>query len=384
MASSKHLWPSRIYVSSDSREDPLTLRVLKRLSSAEVVEFSTDGDPNSESNRGSEEEVSAFSRSKRQLMLTRYRGTWLKSCPGTSQHVCCNLWIVNPGEGCPFDCTYCYLQSYLRRNPTLKLYTNVSEMLSAIESRVQSDPNRLFRVGTGELVDSLVWDDLTDFSHEIVPFFGRFQNAVLELKTKSANVANLVELKNEHRGNTVVSWSLNAASVNQNDEKATATIPERLAAAAQVVEAGYRIGLHFDPLIHFQGWEDEYRDLIQQVFSEINPSRVAWVSVSSLRYRRDMERTMRQRFPDSQLPYGEQFLARDDKVRYIQPLRFKLINFVWNEIRNTAGNIPLYMCMESSAAWRTMTGGAPAGGSELVEIFSRKNTRGGRDVAHAQ
>ena len=81
---------------------------------------------------------------------------------------------------------------------------------------------------------------------------------------------------------------------------------------------------------------------------------------------------METRFPESKIPFGEQFLARDNKLRYLQPLRFKMIQFVWSELKAVHADIPVYMCMESAAAWRHIAGGPPASGSELVEIFSRR------------
>ena len=197
----REIWPEIVYLTKDSADDALTARVLSRLPDAEVVELEDSKDPLSQINfpaNGVSAEAGKFTSGKRKLMLTRNRGEWLKACPGTSQHVCCNLWIVNPGEGCPLDCTYCYLQSYLKRNPTLKLYTNTDEMLSVLEAKAKENPNRLFRVGTGELIDSLVWDDLTDSTLDLVPFFARIPNLMLELKSKFAFVDNLLSLKNEH------------------------------------------------------------------------------------------------------------------------------------------------------------------------------------------
>lgn len=356
----------------------MTNRVLKRLpQSISRKEVSVDADPLAENRSDLADEIAftdakRFGLGKRQLMLLRHHGHWLEACPGTQHHVCCNLWIVNPGEGCPLDCTYCYLQSYLRRNPTMKVFTNTTSMLEEIEAKAKEFPHRLFRVGTGEVMDSLVWDELTDLSLELVPFFARLPNVILELKSKFAFIDNLLAMRNEHQGKTVVSWSVNAPSVTSKDEAFTSSLTERIDAAVRLIEAGYRVGIHFDPLIMFAGWEDEYRDTIQYIFSRIPVANVAWVSLSPLRYKKDMQRIMEQRFPASKIPFGEQILAKDNKLRYAQPLRFRLMDFVWQELKSVHSQLPVYMCMESSAAWRNIAGGPPVAGSELVEIFSKK------------
>lgn len=355
----RDFWPDTIYLTEESKDTTLTKRILDRLpSDTTVIDLADDKDPSKSFNQG-----------KKSLILKPYKGSWLKSCPGTQEHVCCNLWIVNPGEGCPMDCTYCYLQSYLKRNPSLKLYTNTDEMIAAIEEQADKHPERLFRVGTGELIDSLVWDDLTDLSKELVPFFASKENLVLELKTKSDIVDNLLEL--DHKGKTVVSWSVNAKTVSQNDEAETASLEKRIEAAQKVAEAGYRVGLHFDPLIYFDGWEDEYSEAIKYIFSKLSVVDVAWVSVSTLRYKKEMQNIMIERFPESQIPYGEQFMGVDNKRRYIQPIRAKMTNFVWKELKSIDEEMPVYMCMESSAMWKMVTGGAPVRDSELREVFSK-------------
>ena len=378
----KKFLPNRIYVHKDAASDTLTKRVISRSPNAEIISLDDHGDPLTELQENNSMPIEQlFSRGKRELLLTRYRGAWMRACPGTQAHVCCNLWTVNPGEGCPLDCTYCYLQSYLKRNPTLKLYTNTADMFSEIENKLTAEPARLFRVGTGEVIDSLVWDQLTDSSVELVDFFARFSNAALELKTKSNFVDNLVELKNRHNNNTVVSWSVNAEQIIDKDEESTASLTERINAAARVIEAGYRVGFHFDPVIHFKGWQDGYRDAIEKIFSEINPDNIAWVSVSTLRYPKPMQQTMLKRFPESEIPFGDQILAKDNKLRYIQPLRLKLISFIWKELKKRSDKLPTYMCMESSTAWKNIAGGPPAAGEELVEIFSRQNSKRIHNIA---
>ena len=369
------LHPERVIVDSRVKDDPLTRQILSRLpGSIAMSETGERGDPLS-ANRanGTSDAVERFSAGKQLLMITRYDGEWLKPCPGTDGHVCCNLWIVNPGEGCPMDCTYCYLQSYLSRNPTIKIYVNTNEMIDAIRVRAEREPNRLFRVGTGEVIDSLVYDELTDLSLSLVPFFGSRENLLLELKTKSNTVRNLLTIpESVHQRRTVVSWSVNAKTVTEKDEAKTASLEERIAAAAEVVGAGYRVGFHFDPLVHFPGWEDEYRDTVQRIFREIDPKAVAWVSLSSLRYQPEMQEMMTRRFPNSRLPFGEQFLANDQKLRYVQPIRFQMLSFLKSVLKAESPELPVYMCMESAAAWRHIAGGPPVAGTELREVFSRR------------
>ena len=63
-----------------------------------------------------------------------------------------------------------------------------------------------FRVGTGELADSLAFDSLTGLSRDLVDFFAARENLTLELKTKTDEIENLLAI--DPRGRVLVSWTL--------------------------------------------------------------------------------------------------------------------------------------------------------------------------------
>jgi len=85
------------------------------------------------------------------------------------------------------DCSYCFLQEYLANNPTLKVFTNIDDLLGEVAKWWIVNPGDNFRIGTGELSDSLALDHLLGFSADLVPFFflPSGKNVLLELKTKS-------------------------------------------------------------------------------------------------------------------------------------------------------------------------------------------------------
>ena len=117
---------------------------------------------------------------KRCLVLRRQRGGFLRYCPaGTAGLVCCNYLVLNLANNCPLDCSYCFLQQYLSHTPNLTAFTNVSDALGEVDAVLRAHPKRTFRVGTGELADSLALDPLTGLSRLLVPFFAERENADL-------------------------------------------------------------------------------------------------------------------------------------------------------------------------------------------------------------
>jgi hypothetical protein len=201
---------------------------------------------------------------KRVLLVKEFRGRSFKQCQGLKEeYACCNLHTLAEGNGCAMECTYCILQHYMT-SQHLTVFANVDDLQAEIQRAVSSEPERIFRVGTGELSDSLLLDPLTESTRHMVPFFRSLPNAVLELRTKTDNVENLLDL--EHGGKTVVAWSLNPPEVGEREELKTAPLEARLRAASEVARRGYPVGFHLDPLVHYEGWQDGYSRLVAAGF----------------------------------------------------------------------------------------------------------------------
>ena len=70
---------------------------------------------------------------------------------------------------------------------------------------------------------------------------------------------------------------------------------------SRVYDAGYLIGIHFDPMIWHEGWEEGYIDLVDRIFDVITPDRIAWISMGSLRFNPEQKRKMENNFPGSSM-----------------------------------------------------------------------------------
>jgi len=230
---------------------------------------------------------------KKHLLITHFYGRRLKPCPGTSNHICCGYYVINAITNCPMDCSYCVLQGYLN-NPFLTLYTNWDDLFQEIETFLTGDHPSLLRLGTGELSDSLALESIFPISQCLIPFFAERHNEILELKTKSTNVDFILHLN--HEGRTVVSWSLNPPRMIEEEELGTAPLKERIDAARRCQEKGYPLGFHFDPVIDHENWEKGYQETIFQLFKQIDPQRVVWMSLGGFRYTPKLKAIAKERF----------------------------------------------------------------------------------------
>lgn len=304
-----------------------------------------------------------FGTAKRKIYLAKHKGEFFKKCPGSEGQVCCNYFVINFASNCPMDCSYCYLQEYLADNSTLKVFSNVSDLIDEADRTLTKHRGVFFRVGTGEITDSLALEPYIGVAAELIPYFAEQPNVLLELKTKSDCVDGLLKL--DPKGRVVVAWSMNPQSVIDHDEHGTASLSERLNAARRCQNAGYRLGFHFDPMIEYSGWEPDYQDMIEQTFATVDWRRVAWLSLGVLRDTPRLKRIMRGRFPQTQLLTGEQVPCPDGKLRYFQPLRVDMYRKMVKWIRLAAPTVKVYLCMESREVWEQVFGFSPACEKEL-------------------
>ncbi len=302
------------------------------------------------------------------LEVVRFRGRFLKSCPGTRHYHCCGYRILHFGTQCSLDCTYCILQAYLNQ-PNLRLFGNTSDLLRELTEELDAHPERLHRIGTGEFTDSLLLDPWTGFSRELVPVFAGRSNAVLELKTKTDFVANLRDL--EHAGHTIVAWSLNADNIRDREEPKSATIEERLSAARTCAGWGYFLAFHFDPMIHFDSWREGYGKTLDRLFDAVDPSRIVWISLGAFRFMPALKPVIRTRHPGTRITSGEFIRGLDDKMRYFRDIRAEMYSFMVDRIRKAAPGVCVYLCMEGSDLWRDAFGFSPEEKGGLDAMLDR-------------
>lgn len=304
-----------------------------------------------------------FGEGKKRLFLMRHRGEFLKKCPGSDGSVCCNYFVLNFASNCPMECSYCYLQEYLANNPPLKVFSNVGDLIEEAHKLLSRHRRSFFRIGTGEITDSLALDPYIGFCAEVVPFFADQPNVLLELKTKSDRVQGLLGLDPKDR--VVVSWSVNPQPIIDAYEGLTASLEERLEAAHLCQEAGYRLGFHFDPIIEYAGWEEDYQAMVARIFSVLDSRRIAWLSMGVVRYTPVLKQIVRMRFPGTALFSGEQVLCPDGKMRYFHSLRVSIYRKMLGWIRSAAPAVPIYLCMEPKEVWEQVFGFAPGCEKEL-------------------
>jgi spore photoproduct lyase len=283
------------------------------------------------------------------IFITKETRDFLKPCPCTKNHLGCGYWIFNLGYGCPFDCSYCYLQQYTN-SPGIVLPANLDDFFTQF-AQFEKKLTGPVRIGTGEFLDSLALDHITNYSSRLISYF-RNKKVLFELKTKSDKIDNI--LREKPASNIIISWSLNPKIIVNSEEKGTPGLQERLVAAKKVQNAGFKVAFHFDPIIYYKNWEKDYKELTRLIYEKLSPP-FAWISLGTLRANRQLKPIVEQRFPESDIFYGELFIGEDKKLRYPQFLRKTIYTKMFKWIRYFDSKTPLYLCMENKDLWKAVS-----------------------------
>jgi spore photoproduct lyase len=290
------------------------------------------------------------------LYCKDYRGRFLRWCPGTSRYRCCGYRIVHIGESCPLSCSYCILQAYFQ-DRLLKVWANEEDLFRELAAHFSRRPGERFRVGTGEFTDSLALEAVTGYSSDLVGFLARFPNVCLELKTKVADLSWVDAVRRPDR--VLPAWSLNAPEVVASQERRTASLEERLRAAGECARRGFRVCLHFDPIIAYPGWEQGYSRVIDSIFDHLRPRDIAYLSLGSFRCMPQLKELIAARWPDASYIHEEMVSGLDGKLRLLRPKRIRQLRFVADRLKRFGLGKEIYLCMESDEVWRAALGWTP-------------------------
>lgn len=280
--------------------------------------------------------------------------------------VCEPFYVLSYYIGCPFACTYCYLQGTFRGQVDPVVYRNRDRMLAELEAWLAL-PGRL-RLNAGELGDSLALDGKIPLVDDLVPRFLNQERHTLLLVTKSTNTKNL--LKYHPNDRIIVTFSVNCPTAWRLFEKKTPHPYRRLEAAAEVSTAGYITVLRLDPMLPVVNWQQEYAELVEYAYSLFRPHQ--W-TLGSLRFFPALPRWTAKVGRDTGVYHFEVETTPEDRRRRLKmPIRLALYRYAIGLIQKHDARVPIRLCKETVRAYQAL--GLPVQGCCYNTPFSHKNS----------
>ena len=186
---------------------------------------------------------------------------------------------------------------------------------------------------------------MTGYSRQIVPFFADHPQARLTLLTKSADVSNLLDL--DHRGHSILSWTLNPEAVVEAFEPNTPKLEARIRAMEACAGAGYPVRAVVMPIIPVPKWETIYTDFLSYLLERVQLARITLGSICS--YPQAMRLTEQKLGLDNSISsqVGRRHQGNSDgRTRFPRELREKVYRHLLDQIQRLAPGLGVGLCLE--------------------------------------
>lgn len=281
------------------------------------------------------------------LFLAHKKGQLLKLAPdayGTAGEP--HYYFIH-AYNCIYECQYCYLQGYFN-TPDIVLFINHEEIMQEMENVLKLHPDKKVWFHAGEFSDSLALTHLTGELELYHEFCQKHPNAIIELRTKSANIRELEKLT--PLPNFIVSFSLSPEIMARRVDLKTPGTNTRLKAMKTLKDLGFTLGAHFDPIIYEDQFKERYQELLTTM-KELGLNQVLeYLSLGVVRFTKDVYREVERNYPDSVLHTGTMIKSFDGKVRYKRPLRMWMMNSIKElTLKAEVPAAAIYLCMEEHA-----------------------------------
>jgi spore photoproduct lyase len=179
-------------------------------------------------------------------------------------------------NGCLGACAYCYVDRNKPVNP-ITLFTNTEEILAAVDKHVQKQvwpkvPNqthlRYYTYDIGCNSDVAIDASISDNVKVAVDFYRQHPKAFATFATKFVNPALLTY---DPQGKVRIRFSLMPHRVSKLVDVRTDPVEKRIAAINDFYQAGYEVHVNFSPVILYEGWQQDYRELFGQLNEAVHP-----------------------------------------------------------------------------------------------------------------
>jgi len=267
---------------------------------------------------------------------------------GSPFGICRPAWRLHLSWGCPHKCFYCGFTG------VVTAMANLDEYRAKLEELVEKNPWELCWLYDDD-AEPLALEPEYGGMKMLVEFFGATPDRYLTVHTKSANVDFLEQL--DHRGHTIITWSLTGRTQSALMEARSGTMEERIAAAAKVGEWGYTPRFKFKPIVPVVGWREELADMVRLVFERSRPDNItlftlAWMDCADLVKLADT--AMLDPWALDAARDAADEMAHQSTRPFPPHVRQAIYEFAVDEIRKYDTEIPVALSTESPEMWRAL------------------------------
>jgi len=329
-----------IYIEEAVAEYPRTKRILRRFPKASRIRCGRYGEvfnPSAQNFR--------LQKQRPALILAEKHDGHVLPTPSTYGIGGVHNYYFSHLLNCIYDCRYCFLQG-MYRSANYVLFVNYERFVEEMEATLERHEGEPVYFFSGYDSDSLALDSVTEFVDCFVPLLKRHEQAWLELRTKSVSIRPLLKLEAHPR--CVVAFSMTPDPIARALEHKAPSVEQRIRAMAQLAEAGWPLGLRFDPLILHEGYQETYAALFEAVFSALPAQAIHSVSLGPLRFPKAMARRIMKLYPEEKL-FASPLVREGSMISYPAPVEREMIDYCADALGHYVPDSVFFRCSPEAA-----------------------------------
>ncbi len=295
---------SHIYVEEDIKNNPFTKEILSKFPKAEIIEIEHYKDkfnPYSQNFRAQ--------KNSQKLILAQKEPPFLYEASDLIQKQDKNFLYTTPMLNCIYDCHYCFLQG-MYPSSNVVLFVNLEDFFDEVEKYLKTHNNLFLSISYD--TDILAVENIFGIAKKWIEF-AKDKPLKIEIRTKAVNVEKLP--LNE---NVILSFSLSPDEVVSKYELKTPNLNQRIKAIKKVIAKGYKPSIAIDPIIKIPNYKKIYKEMIDKIFTEINPKDIESIIFGTFRMNSTQFKTIKKSLVSDLMYYpykieNKKVLYEDDK-----------------------------------------------------------------------
>ena len=316
---------SCIYVESDIRHHRRAREILKRHKNIPVVEINHYGEvfnPRAQNFR--------LQKSNPALIIANKHQRHVLKTPKAYGIGGYHNYYFSHMLNCLYDCRYCFLQGMYRSAHQL-IFINYEDFANDIRSTASQHGTEPVWFFSGYDCDSLAYEPVTRFAEYFVPLFSEIDNAWMELRTKSTQIRQL--LKQQPCPRVVTAFSFTDHHSHKKLEHGVPSIKKRIDAMQTLMQAGWPVGLRFDPIVYHDNYQQSFSALLDEIFAVIEPTRLHSVSLGAFRLPKTNFKQLSKIYPDEPL-FAQNLALNNDIISYPLAQEEEMMSFCEDRLMN--------------------------------------------------
>ena len=187
----------------------------------------------------------------------------------------------------------------------------------------------------------MAFDGITGFIESFFPIFQKNKNGILELRTKSTQINKI--LKYKPIDNCIIAFSFTPENISKLIEHKTPSVKKRIVAMKKLANAGWKLGLRFDPIIPACNFAKIYENLFKNIAANINEKDIHSISFGMMRFPKKMFKRMNKENSNKRI-LSLSLENRKGIYTYKEKMENKLENIIVSKLRKYMKNTPIYNC----------------------------------------